>query len=69
MSRLDSQIQGVENTIAYLKQERKDLNKKIMTNRQSLATCRNMLKELKEKRRLENDQDHPGYGQSKSALG
>lgn len=69
MSRLDSQIQGVENTIAYLKQERKDLNKKIMTNRQSLATCRNMLKELKEKRRLENDQDHPGHGQSKSALG
>ena len=59
MSRLDSQIQGVENTIAYLKQERKDLNKKIMTNRQSLATCRNMLKELKEKRRLENDKGHP----------
>ena len=69
MSRLDGQIKGVENTIAYLKQERKDLNKKIMTNRQNLATCRNMLKELKEKRRLENDQGDPGHDQSKSALG
>ena len=51
MNRLDAQIQGVENTIAYLKSERKDLNKKIMTNRQNLATCMNMLKELKEKRK------------------
>lgn len=55
MSRLDGQIKGVENTIAYLKQERKDLNKKIMTNRQNLATLKNVLKELKEKRRQENE--------------
>ena len=58
MSRLDGQIKGVENTIAYLKQERKDLNKQIMTNRQSLATLQNVLKELKERRKQENDQSH-----------
>ena len=55
MSRLDNQIKGVENTIAYLKQERKDLNKQIMTNRQSLATLQNVLKELKERRKQEHE--------------
>lgn len=53
----DSQIIGIENTISYLKQERKDLNKKIMTNRQSIAQLQNVLKELKEQRRRSNDQD------------
>ena len=49
-TRLEQQIKGVENTIAWLKDERKDLNKKIIANKQSLATCRNMLRELKKKR-------------------
>lgn len=53
----DSQIKGIENTIAYLKQERKDLNKKIMANRQNIAMLQNVLKGLKEQRRQENDKD------------
>ena len=52
----DGQIKGIENTISYLKQERKELNKKIMTNRQSIAQLQNVLKELKEQRRRSNDQ-------------
>ena len=51
-TRLDGQIRGIENTIAYLKQQRKDLDKKIIANRQSMATCRNILKELKKKREV-----------------
>lgn len=47
---LDGQIAGIENTIAFLKQERKDLDKKIIANRQNLATLRNVLRELKKKR-------------------
>ena len=49
--RLEQQIRSIENTIAYLKDERKDLNKKIIANRQSLATYQNILRELKAKRR------------------
>ena len=44
-------IEAVEREIAMLKDDRKRLNKKIIENRQSIASMQNTLRKLKEERR------------------
>ena len=44
-------IESVEREIAMLKDDRKRLNKKIIENRQSIASMQNTLRKLKEERR------------------
>lgn len=51
---LNGMIEAVEREIAILKDERKQLNKKIIKNRQSIASMQNTLRKLKEERRNAN---------------
>ena len=51
---LNGMIEVVEREIAILKDERKQLNKKIIKNRQSIASMQNTLRKLKEERRNAN---------------
>lgn len=44
-------IEAVEREIAMLKDDRKRLNKKIIENRQSIASMQNTLRKLKDERR------------------
>ena len=51
---LNGMIEVVEREIAILKDERKQLNKKIIKNRQSITSMQNTLRKLKEERRNAN---------------
>lgn len=53
MNHLDEMIQSIVLEISMLKEERKDLNKKVIQNRQSIASMRNTLKKLKEAKEAE----------------
>jgi septal ring factor EnvC (AmiA/AmiB activator) len=44
-------IEAVEREIAMLKEDRKQLNKKIIKNRQDIASMQNTLRKLKGERR------------------
>lgn len=44
-------IEAVEREIAMLKEDRKQLNKKIIKNRQDIASMQNTLRKLKDERR------------------
>ena len=47
----DEKIEAVEREIAMLKEDRKQLNKKIIKNRQDIASMQNTLRKLKDERR------------------
>lgn len=44
-------IEAVEREIALLKSDRKELNRKLMKNKQNLASMMNTLRKLKDERR------------------
>ena len=44
-------IEAVERELAMLKEDRKQLNKKIIKNRQDIASAQNTLRKLKDERR------------------
>lgn len=47
----DYWIESVEREIALLKSDRKTLNRKLMENKQSIASMQNTLRKLKDERR------------------
>ena len=48
-------IEAVEREIAMLKEDRKQLNKKIIKNRQDIASMQNTLRKLKDERRYASE--------------
>jgi len=53
VNHLDEMIQSIVLEISMLKEERKNLNKKAIQNRQSIASMRKTLKKLKEAKEAE----------------
>ena len=47
----DYWIESIEHEIALLKSDRKTLNRKLMENKQSIASMQNTLRKLKDERR------------------
>ena len=61
MMTIDEQISAIELEVALLKDERRILNKKIIKNKQNIASMLNTLKKLKEAKRRENREPvYPG---------